>query len=72
MEAPNIHAIERVENVLDHGLNSSPQGFTTNLKIYIYQHHGEYFIFVLQGLMFSTQPGEFPGVVPNALFTAVL
>ena len=24
-------------------------------------------MFVLKGLMFSTQPGEYPGVVPNAL-----
>ena len=33
----------------------------------MYQHRGEYFIFVLEGLMFSSQPGESPGVVPNAL-----
>ena len=32
VEALNIHASERVENVRDDGLNSSPQGFTTNLK----------------------------------------
>ena len=63
MEAPNIHASERVENVGDDGLNSSPQGFTTNLKYMVetdfsnkilvdimldmYQHRGENFIFVL-------------------------
>ena len=75
MEAPNIPASERVENAWDDGLNSSPQGLTTNLKyvvetdfsnkiVYRYQHCGEYFCIVL---LFSPQPGEFLRVVPNAL-----
>ena len=36
MEAQNkyIHASERVENAWDDGLNSSPQGLTTNLKLF--------------------------------------
>ena len=32
VETPDIHASERLEKVWDDGLNSSPQGFTTNLK----------------------------------------
>ena len=39
--------------------------FLNKILVYIYQHRGEYFIFVLQVLMFSTQPGEFPGVAPR-------
>ena len=36
----------------------------SNKIVYRYQHCGEYFYIVL---LFSTQPGEFPRVVPNAL-----
>ena len=36
----------------------------SNKLVYRYQHCGEYFYIVL---LFSTQPGEFPRVVPNAL-----
>ena len=36
----------------------------SNKLVHRYQHCGEYFYIVL---LFSTQPGEFPRVVPNAL-----